>query len=235
MSATQADALGAGRAALARAAWDEARAAFEAAVAGERSAEALEGLSAAVWWLDDVPASLALREEAYRLYRERGDARGAARMAVMMAGDCLEYRGEPAIARGWYQRAEGLLAGLDPTPEHGWLAVGRGLLALMIDKDPTTARRLAAAARTVGAALGDTDLDMIARAGEGLALVFAGRVSEGMPLLDEAATAAMAGEMRDLIAVGNSCCMLITACELARDFDRAAQWCDKVMEFCRRC
>jgi DNA-binding CsgD family transcriptional regulator len=55
-----------------------------------------------------------------------------------------------------------------------------------------------------------------------------------MPRLDEATTAAMSGEMTDPVAIGLSCCYLVTACERIRDFARAAQWCQHVKEFCER-
>lgn len=35
-------------------------------------------------------------------------------------------------------------------------------------------------------------------------------------------------------AIGATCCYLIHACERVRDFDRAAQWCEKVQRFCRQ-
>ncbi len=62
-----------------RAAWQEARALFEAALAVAETAEALEGLGAAAWWLGDGAAVFTTRERAYRLYRDRRDDHGAAR------------------------------------------------------------------------------------------------------------------------------------------------------------
>jgi uncharacterized protein HemY len=44
--------LAAGEAALQRGAWEEARAAFEGSLAGGASAEALEGLATAAWFLE---------------------------------------------------------------------------------------------------------------------------------------------------------------------------------------
>src|SRR5437867_2172646 len=49
-----------------------------------------------------------------------------------------------------------------------------------------------------------------------------------MARLDEATTAATAGDMHDPMAIGFSCCYLIIACERVRDFDRAGQWCERV-------
>ena len=63
-----------GREALARGAWAEARRAFEAALVDEETPEALEGLGLAAWWLDDATVTFPVRESAYRLYVERGEA-----------------------------------------------------------------------------------------------------------------------------------------------------------------
>ena len=56
--------------------------------------KAYEGLSWAAWWLDDDDAVFEAHERAYRLYRERGDAAGAARMATWLAADQLDFRGD---------------------------------------------------------------------------------------------------------------------------------------------
>jgi hypothetical protein len=49
------------------------------------------------------------RERAYRLYRERGDERGSARLALQLAEDALVFRAEEAVFNGWMQRARRLL------------------------------------------------------------------------------------------------------------------------------
>jgi hypothetical protein len=59
-------------------------------------------------------------------------------------------------------------------------------------------------------------------------LVSQGEIAVGMARLDEATTAATAGEMSDPVAIGFSCCYLIFACERVRDSDRAAQWCQRL-------
>lgn len=84
------------RAALSRGAWKEARTGFEAICARGETAEALEGLGWAAWWLDDLVVSIELRERAYRLYPRRGDSRAAARVA----GGTSPFR----LARHWRSR-----------------------------------------------------------------------------------------------------------------------------------
>ncbi|MGH3104208.1 MAG: LuxR C-terminal-related transcriptional regulator [Gaiellaceae bacterium] len=229
-----ADPLSAGREALSRGEWEEARVCFEAALARGESAEAIEALAMAAWWLDDAHVTIESRERAYRLYREQKDAAAAARMAIWLAWDSLSFRGEPAVANGWLQRAHRLLDGVEPVPEHGWLAIREAEIAFMLENDIAAARRLARRARAIGRSLGEGDLEISALALEGMALVGEGKVPEGIRLLDEASAAAVAGEISELWAVGRACCYLITACERVRDVERASQWSERMLEFAKR-
>lgn len=221
-----------GREALERGAWEQARAAFDAALACGRSAEAWEGRSWAAWWLDDVERCLDARERAYRIYRATEDLQGAARMALWIGDDHLEFVGAATTANDWFHRAERILEFVEPCAEHGWLDAFRGHLALR--QDPVTAEALGARARELGADLDDVDLELFGLATEGLALVNQGEVVDGMQCLEEAATAALQGEFKQLAAAGWTCCYLIYACERIRDHDRAAHWCRQVEEFSRR-
>ena len=138
-----------GDAALARGAWGEARAIFEQEIEARETVEALEGLSWAAWWVEDVPTCLEARERAYRLSRREGDPRRAAMLAVWLGDDYLILRGERAIANGWFQRAARLLEGLETCPEHGWLDALVGYMA-MVEGDRPRARELAVRARELG-------------------------------------------------------------------------------------
>ncbi|MCI0622063.1 MAG: hypothetical protein L0387_10410 [Acidobacteria bacterium] len=234
MTQSTEDSLSAGREALARGAWEEARACFEAALSHEETPEALEGLGWAAAWLEDGATAIEARERAYRLYRERGDRPSAARMAIWLVGDYFDFRGEPAVADGWLQRARRLLEGLDPTPEHAWLTFKDGNVALLFQHDTATARRLTEEVLALSRSLDQIDIEMAGLAQKGLVMVREGQVVEGMRLLDEAATAAIAGELKDPNAIWVACCYLVNACDQVRDYDRAAQWCAKVEEFCKR-
>ena len=55
------DPLVAGREALSRGEWDEARAQFEHAVEQDGTAEAVEALAMAAWWLDDARVTIESR------------------------------------------------------------------------------------------------------------------------------------------------------------------------------
>jgi ATP/maltotriose-dependent transcriptional regulator MalT len=222
-----------GEAALARAAWREARAIFEEELEAQETVDALEGLSWAAWWVEDVPVCIEARERAYRLSRRQGDVRRAAMLAVWLGDDYLVLRGERAIANGWFQRAARLLEGLERCPEHGWLDTLVGYMAL-VEGDTGRARELAAQARELGRSLGVVALEMFALCVEGVALVNEGRVADGMCCLDEATASALAGEFELIVPAGWTCCMLLNACERARDYERAAEWCRKVEEFGHR-
>ena len=228
------DPLAAGREALSRGEWEQALACFEAASERNHSAEAIEALAMAAWWLDNAQLVIESREHAYRLYRERGDAAAAARMAIWLGWDSLAFRGEPAVARGWLQRAHRLLEGLDPVPEHGWLALREGEFAFLLENDIAATKRFAERARSIGTALAVPDIEFSALGLEGLALASQGNIADGIRLLDEASAAAMAGEMSELWAAGRTCCYMITACERVRDVERAHQWSQRMLEFAKR-
>jgi DNA-binding NarL/FixJ family response regulator len=223
--------LASGHDCLARGDWANARAAFETASSLVATPEALEGLGMAAWWLDDAAALFDARQRAYRLYRQRGDRYGAARVAMMIAVDSLHFRGQTAVARGWHRRAQRLLEGLPLAPEHAWLRLWDGEISLAVDDDGARVRAVAAEASAMGRALGDSDVEMLALAQEGLALVMQGAIEDGMSRLDEAATAALSGDMTNPLAAGVACCHLVEACELVRDIGRAAEWCERVRAY----
>jgi len=200
-----------------RGSWQEARELFESSLAEQETPEALEGLGLAASWLADVEASDNARERAYRAFRERGDRLEAARVAMSIAMTHIGFLGAPAVARGWLRRAKGLLEDLDPTPIHGWIALGEGFLAAVYEKDAAKGRELSEEATKLGRSLGDVHLEMMATGQAGFCMVLAGDVKEGMPLLDEAVAAAIGGELTDRGVITNTCCYMITACQRVRD------------------
>jgi DNA-binding NarL/FixJ family response regulator len=233
MQPRSAASIEAGRQYLAQAAWEEARACFEAALEEEETPEALEGLSWSAWWLDDAPAVFDARERAHRLYREREDIVGAARMAIWLAVDHLDFHGALAVASGWLQRAHRLLDPLEPGPEHGWLAFTEGYVALQrgdIDK----AGELGAYAAQLGRRFEVADAQMLGLALEGTTLVARARMEKGMRCLDEATVLALEGQAKIPISGAWACCFLVTACISARDYERTFEWCDRIAEFAER-
>lgn len=225
--------LDACREALGRGDWAQARSCFERALSRGESAEALEGLSWAAWWLDDADGVFDARERAYRLYKKAGHDAGAARMATWLAVDQLDFNGAAAVAGGWLRRARRLLEPLEPGPDHGWLAFHEGYVA-HANGDTTTARELAATAAGFGRRFGVPDLEMLGLALEGGALVACAQIEQGMRCLDEATATALAEEATIPISSAWACCFLVSACTSVLDFERASEWCDRIAEFADR-
>jgi DNA-binding NarL/FixJ family response regulator len=216
------DALAAGR-------WIDARTLYENALQDAESAEACEGLSQALWWLDDVAEAVRMRERAYVLARAAGDAATAIRNATWISRLLASF-GNAAASDGWLARAESLAEEAGPTIERAYVELMRAKKAA----DAETAECHAARALGIARDFGDIDFEMFARSELGRALVTRGRIDEGMRQLDEAVAAATGGEMRQLPFIGDTCCNMLSACERAADYVRLWEWFRIVDDFCRR-
>lgn len=235
MGDSGAGAIEAGWEELERGSWDGAQRRFDEALAeAGDDPRALEGRAWAAWWQSDAATLFPTRERAFNAYRERGDLASAARTAIWLGCDHHDFRGEHAIASGWYQRARRLLENVPPAAEHAWLAFHEGAYALELEEDTATARLRAGEAAAIGRSLALPDLVVLGLALEGLALVTEGAVRQGMRCLDEASLAATSGELRERIAATWTLCYMIYACERVRDFDRTAQWCKKMEQVASR-
>jgi LuxR family maltose regulon positive regulatory protein len=217
--------------ALAIGAWENARAAFKGALLGLESAECLEGLGMASWWLDLTDLVFDSRERAYSLYLSSGDRRGAARMAIWLGWDCWAFRGETAIADGWLSKARRLLITEPACYERAWLEMREGAFRLLEKNDVDQALALVAEGIRLAEEARESDLETLGRSIQGLALVASGSIAEGMRCLDEANTAVISGEIKDLVIIGLTSCYLIAACERVRDYERAAEWCERLKAF----
>jgi ATP/maltotriose-dependent transcriptional regulator MalT len=227
---TAADAaLGRGYEALASGDWERARSAFQESVDATGSADALDGLGRACWWLRDERAAIVHRERAYAAFRRDGELARAARVALWLAREYGVAFDNDAAARGWLARAERLLRDVAPGAERGWLDLTRSEGA----RDFATAAELATSALDVALAAGDADLELRALAQLGLAEVTLGDVESGLARLDEAMAAATSGEAGNLETFADICCTLMLACERAGDRERPQQWSAVLEEFVR--
>ena len=196
-----------------------ARASFEESLAIAETPEAREGSSWAAWWLDDAATVFADRERAYLLYRRRGEAAAAARMATWLAADELDFRGGTAVANGWLGARTGCSTRSSRMPPTAGSPSTRAT-SRMRAATPTTARELGQRAAELGRRFDVADLEMLGLALEGSALVACARVTEGMRRLDEASAAALAGEAEIPISTAWACCFLVTACTAVLDLER---------------
>src|SRR5207244_2583960 len=122
------------------------RSAFERALNTAESPRALEGLGRARWWLADSSGAIASFEQAYTAYRRAGDDARAARMALLLAEEYAEARGNGAAANGWLARARDLLGESSSSAERGWLRLAEARAAF----GPTESRELAVEALDLG-------------------------------------------------------------------------------------
>jgi tetratricopeptide (TPR) repeat protein len=221
--------LAAGQAALEAGRWEEARSAFQAALAERETPEALHGMGVALWWLGETRTSIGHTERAYAQFRRSGDAMSAALAALSLCVTWISNFDNHAAAGGWLARAERVLGEVDPNPLQGWLWLMRAYL----EPDPGRAGQLQQRALELGRASGDADLELCALGDLGLTLVTAGRVEEGLALIDEAMAGTLGGELRRLDTVVFACCDMLVACDLAGDLERATQWCQVAEEFIR--
>jgi DNA-binding CsgD family transcriptional regulator len=225
-----ASALDSARAAFEQGEFGVARELYEAALEEERGADALDGLGQALWFLCEIDAGIARREEAYAEFRRAGELGRAAEIALWLVVEQATSLGNEVAAGGWFKRAERLLAEAPLCPAHAELEVHRGQRSA----DPAEAQRHFERAVAIGKQLGDPDAEVRGLNQLGFLKVMLGDLEGGMALLDETMAAAMGGELTDAWAIGATCCSMLFACERISDLQRAAQWCQVVMDFTER-
>ena len=224
---TPQESLAAGTVALAAGRWEDARIAFEDAIAGTETAEGHFGLAAALWWLGENHGSVRHCTQAYSLFRRSGETAAAVQCALWLG---VVYKANFAnfvAANGWIARADRLLESLDEGSLHGQSWVARAYRM----PDLRAAEELTDRALAVARAAADVDLELTALSQLGLIRVGQGEAAAGFALIDEAMAAVLGGERSTLDTVVYTCCDMLNACELAGDVERAAQWCEVADDF----
>lgn len=185
---------------------------------GRRQLDLAEAAAAA---LDGEGAAEHL-SAAIRALTAAGDNRRAAVACARLGDVFANYLGNLTAARAWFVRAQRLIENEPPCLEQGWVAVAA--MGCDVD-DPDVLLENSALALDRARRFGDVNLEAKALADAGLAHVQAGRLDEGMVMLDEA-MALVCGPADDHGTAGKSICSFFTACYFACDFDKAGSWVD---------
>jgi DNA-binding NarL/FixJ family response regulator len=170
---------------------------------------------------DRLDEARALWETAFVALRDAGRFAAAARVASLLGELHWGGLGNRSVARGWLERARGLLEQAGPCVERGYWELA--LLACDRD-DPDAVRQSALHALELAEQYRDMSLRTRALADLGYALVCAGQSSAGWTRLEEALAALTGGEVTDPWAVSTSWCALLSACDRGGDAARAAEW-----------
>ena len=210
-----------GRRHLRAADWPTARDRFQAALELGESAEALDGLAMAAYWLNDLDGAIHLKQRAHAAYKRANELGPAAFAAAWIGGMYMNVHGNQAAAEGWGAVCATLIAEAGPCREAARLM----LLQALLGGDLLATRRACEQALALARQFSDRDCEILAGAYLGLAMVSQGEIREGMARLDQAMALSTSGEVEELWIVGFIYCAMLAACERVADFARADQWC----------
>ena len=224
MGPSVSDSLASARDAFQRQEWVRGFELFkQAEVVDQLDAEDLESMAEAAWWAARHNDAIEAYQRAYTAYLKTDKRTRAAYVALTLA---REHGAKLAtsVSAGWFNRAKRLLEGEPEVPEHGFLYARQTVLALNSGNFDDAAQ-LARRTIDVGIRTGDPNLQAMGSVYLGAALVQRGEVAEGLSLLDDAAVAAVSGEL-GLYATGVVYCNTIATCCEVADFRRASDWTD---------
>jgi DNA-binding CsgD family transcriptional regulator/tetratricopeptide (TPR) repeat protein len=200
------------------------------ALAGATDLEPLTLLSTCCYMLGRDDEYAATLERTHQLQLDAGDTLAAARTAFWLVMH-LFLAGQVGQATGWLARGERLVGDADCV-ERGYLLMPAAF-RLRGAGDLEGGAALAAEAAATGLRFGDNDLFALATHARGHFLVRAGRVVEGLELLDEAMVAVTAGELGPITS-GVVYCGVIMGCQAAFEPRRAAEWTAALARWCER-
>jgi len=219
-----------GRDAYARQAWAEAfEALSHAGAAAPLEADDAERLAWSAMLSGRTDSSVEAFERLYEVRLAAGEELRAARTAFWL-GMRLMSLGQTARGSGWVARAQRLVEGNPDCVECGYLRLP---LAFGFAKagDHAAASTAAAEAMEIADRHHDRDLGALARAYTGGALIRQGRLSEGLPLLDEAMVAISSTGVLPVVT-GLVYCEVISACQRSYALDRAREWTAGLRAWC---
>lgn len=223
--------LARGRDSFKRRAWTDACRLLETA---DRDAplepQDLECLATAAYLIGRDPDSETIWARAHQEFLNRGDSEGAARCAFWLGFGLLE-RGAVAPGSGWMARARALLdeAQLE-SAVRGYLLVPHAIDSFNRD-DIAGALTAFSQAAEIAERFADRGLAAFATHGRGRSLVRLSQAHEGVPLLDQAMVAVVAGDVPPILA-GFIYCSVLQACHETFDLRRAHEWTTSFAGWC---
>ena len=209
--------------------WSEIHRRLTARAGEGLSAEELDALADALFWLDRPQESAAVWHQAYLAHRERGEV-GEATMAAWRAFYEHLQVGEHAVANGWLERMRERTVERRGSREAGYVALAEAAWAHVAgDLD----RALACCTRAVsaGSEYHDPNLTALAAETRGRLLIARGDVADGIAQLDAAMLTVVGGDL-DPLFTGWIYCEVLSACRDLADLARAAEWARAVTQWC---
>ena len=196
----------------------------------DMSADDLHAAAVAAYLLGRRDASVDFHQRGFALYQKQGAVAGAMRCCFHLAM-IFGTGGEHALARGWTTRAERLLdeRGGDSV-EHGYLALLK-MYGHLGTGNLLEATEAGEAVTAVGRRHRDPDLLALGLSSQGRLAIYAGRIADGLALLDEAMAGVAAGEVTPVV-FGDVYCAAIEGCQEIGDFGRVAEWTTALHRWC---
>ena len=221
-----------GRESFGRRAWSDAYTGLrDADAAAPLSPGDLELYATAAYLTGRMVESADLWIRAHSAYLADENVPRAARCAIRLGIDLLNA-GERVRGAGWVDRARRLLdEQQQDCVEQGYLLLPEAVRRIM-EGDVSGASTLFAEAADFGRRFGEPDLRVMARHGMGRALIRAGRIGDGIALLDEAMVSLEAGEVSPIFA-GDIYCSVIEASLEVFDARRAREWTTALAQWCQ--
>ena len=226
------DPLEAGREAFERRSWRDAYTLFkEADERGRLGGPDLEALAKSAWWIGRSAESISAFERSYAAFVEAGDRAQAAFIALTIRREYL-VKLAGSVAQAWLRRAEQLLDDEPESVAHGYLAIAHGEMAHGRGELDHALSHFDRAVE-IASGLDDRDLQTWAAMRRAYALATSGRLDEAWVIMEDAAAAAVGGEL-GAHTTGAVFCNVMAACREAADYRRGSEWAEVSKSWCER-
>jgi DNA-binding NarL/FixJ family response regulator len=161
-------------------------------------------------------------QRAHQLHLDAGEDLAALRCGFWLAMTLLSH-GETAVGNGWVASCKRLLETVDRDVVERGYVLTLELFQRIFSGQFTDTLELAEQVVAFGRRFDDPDLLVTGLNAQGRMLVYAGRVREGIALLDEAMIGVSTGRVSPIFA-GETYCSLVEACQEISDVGRMAEW-----------